>query len=737
MYSSKENYTINTINAPSNKEESNIYKLVDIISTLQKKISNLSQSMEHNKKNELYQKLSLIEDEILKNKKKINNYISKQKQNEINFKKMKYDNEIIIKKIDDQFDEINQRINNIVSGGKNNDKEIYQISNKNIDKILSQKKNEDELKNLDIDYNSIIVIYQNLLNVLEVNINKRYQLTEKLNMLNEEKNISQEKIIEYISKKESLEEVSKIYLLKFFNEILSSNIDLKNKFSDDINEENKIESTNIIRVNTSQNNNIFEPSNGAHSSLLNNKNNYLNNNYNNFNIANDNFKIYLYELNNIDINNLSKEIAIQLILSINSCLKNIYLNKSLSNSLLQNSENKINNNNSQINSKIIYNSKDKNSFIALISSKIKKEILIFMNFISSKQNENDNDNSIINNFQKLIDDFFIKLSKDIINYLNYYFSSQLLIKQKEENLSEISSNNLLLSLYLKLTFKKFYLDKVIHNECDFINNQYNNIEKNIKYYLELAIANINKLNSKKMEYDNKIEEIKRKKQLIQEKVINDKVHIYMKDKAYFDLTKKSNELIENKNQINNEFNLIEKEYEQENQNIYQKILNREKNLKNLEKEKMLIEDKIAKKNKIIMNEIDKIKKIIVEKFKMIKTQIDLYKKKYGNNYDLYDRFIEKINKSLRLTSKSLMNRNNIPLNKTFSYNFYTPHNNNRAIPKNNINNTFYKLNNNNYDIRTKNTPLIKNQRPYSKDSMYYLKNSSYSNFYNKNNIYSI
>ena len=399
MYSSKENYTINTINAPSNKEESNIYKLVDIISTLQKKISNLSQSMEHNKKNELYQKLSLIEDEILKNKKKINNYISKQKQNEINFKKMKYDNEIIIKKIDDQFDEINQRINNIVSGGKNNDKEIYQISNKNIDKILSQKKNEDELKNLDIDYNSMIIIYQNLLNVLEVNINKRYQLTEKLNMLKEEIIISEEKVIEYISKKESLEEVSKIYLLKFFNEILSNNI----KYSDEnINEENKIESTNIIRVNSSQNNNIIEPSNGAHSSLLNNKNTYLNNNYNNFNLDNENFKIYLYELKIIDINDLSKEISFQIIIAINSYIKNLYLNnKSLSNSLFHNSgrteKNLSNIDNTQINSKTIFNTKDKNSFISLLTSKIKKEILVFMNNISSEQN-NDADK-----FEKLIE----------------------------------------------------------------------------------------------------------------------------------------------------------------------------------------------------------------------------------------------------------------------------------------------------------------------------------------------
>ena len=734
MFSPKAHHSLN-IN--SNKEESNIYKLVDLISSIQKKISSLTRSMEHTKKNELYQKLSLIEDEIIKNKKKINNYISKQKQNEINFNKMKFDNEILIKKLDDELEEITQRINNIVWGGKNNDKEIYQISKNNLNKIIIQKKNENELKNLNIDYNSIIVAYQNLLNVLEVNINKRYQLTEKLNMLQEEKNISEEKIIEYISKKESLEEVSKIYLLKFFNEILSINI----KDSDEINNEEKIENTNIIRVNSSQNNNIVEPSNGAHSTLLNNKNVYLNTNYNNFNIDNDNFKIYLYELNIIDINNLCKEIAIQIVLAINSCIKSLYLNnKSLSNSLLYNSGNKIDNNlsnmnNTQVNSTtIIYNSKDKNSFINLMASKIKKGILTFMNNISSNHNNNLDDS------EKLIDEFFTNLSKNIINYLNNIFNSQLLIKQKEENLSEVSNNVLVLSLYLKLTFKKFYLDKVIQNECDFIKNQYKNNEKNIKNFLELTIANINKLNNKKQEYDNKIDEIKHKKQLLQEKFINDKAHLSLKDKAYFELTKKSNELIENKNQINEEFNSMEKEYEKENENIYQKILNREKKLNDLEKEKILIEEKMAKKNKVIMIEIEKLKKIINEKFKMIKIQIDIYKKKYGNSFDLYDRFIEKINESLRLTSKSLMRKNDVILNRTFSNNFFTP--NNRNITKNIINNTFYKLNNNNYNginninnIKSNNNTTIKNQRPFSKDSIYYSKNFSDYNKYIKNRMY--
>ena len=717
MFTSKNNY-IKNINI--NKEESNIYKLVDLISSIQKKISNLSKNMEHTKKNELYQKLTLIEDEIIKNKKKINDYIAKQKQNQVNFNKIKLDNEILINKMDDEIEEINQRINNIISGGKNIYKEIYQISKNNLDKMVYQKKNEDELKNLSIDYNSTIIIYQNLLNVLEININKQYQFKEKLKMLQEEKNISEEKVIEYISKKESLEEVSKIYLLKFFNDIFYATL----KYSDDnINEENKIESTNIIRVNSSLNNNIVEPSNGAHSSLLNNKNVYLNNNYNNFNLDNENFKIYLYELNTIDISVLSKEISTQIIIAMKSNIKNIYLNnKSLSNSLLYNSGNSINKNlyymnNTQINAKN-YNTKDKNSFINLFASKIKKEILVFMHHILSEQNNN------INSLEELIDEFFINLSKKIIKYLNHYFGSQLLIKQREENKSNIPNIIISLSLYLKLSFKKFYLDKVIQNECEFIKNQYKYCRKNLKNFLELANANINKLNSKKQEYDKKIDEIKHKKQSLQEKVINDKVHISMKDKVYFELTKKSNELIENKNKINDEFISMEKEYEHYNENIYQKILNREKKLKELEQEKILIEDKMAKKNKIIMNEIERLKKLISEKFKMIKIQIDIYRKKNGNSFDIYDRFIEKINNSLRLTSKSLMNKKDVILNRTFSYNFFTP--NNRGVSKNKINNTFYKLNKNNFNEINTNNATIKNKRPFSKDSIYYYKNNNIS-----------
>ena len=143
---------------------------------------------------------------------------------------MKSDNEFINKKFEDDLEEINERINNIISGGKNNDKEIYQISDDKINQILIEKKHEDELRDLKIDYNSIIIVYQKLLNILEININKKYQFNEKLNMLKEEKNVIKEKIIENISKKESFEEVAKIYLLKFICGVENMNLMLKYKF---------------------------------------------------------------------------------------------------------------------------------------------------------------------------------------------------------------------------------------------------------------------------------------------------------------------------------------------------------------------------------------------------------------------------------------------------------------------------------------------------------------------------
>ena len=70
-------YKIKKQNMEKTQEELSIYQLVNIISSINKKIYDLQKTMEHTKKNELYQKLFLIEEEILyiKNKYPLINFI--------------------------------------------------------------------------------------------------------------------------------------------------------------------------------------------------------------------------------------------------------------------------------------------------------------------------------------------------------------------------------------------------------------------------------------------------------------------------------------------------------------------------------------------------------------------------------------------------------------------------------------------------------------------------------------
>jgi hypothetical protein len=618
MYSYNRNLNLNKENS---KEENNIYKLVDSISTVEKKISQLYKSMEHNKKNDLYHKLSTIDEKILNSKNIINNYIKEKKKREINNKKMSSDNELNNQKMEMELEELNQKINNIITNKYNNDKEIYKISNDKIDSIISEKNKEDELQNINIDFNIINQNYQNILNEIEININKKNQLLETMNMLEEDKSILDEKIIEYISKKESFEEVAKIHLLKFFNEIININI------------EEKLKNNEIERI---YNNNISD-----------NYNNINNNTYRN---NEQNIKINSYELFNIDIDNLCKEISKELVLTVNLSIKNINLSiNSLSNEDC---------------SKLKFTTIENNSYISIMATKIKKEVLIFIN-------------SIKDNTEEIINEFFVNLTKNIINLLDFYFSENIILLNKE------NENIFYLVTYIKLIFKKYYIENIIKNDSIFLNEKYKKFQEDIKNNVNKAIVIINNLNNKKIEYEIKLTKINQEKKYLKEKNNDDKNVISMKNRTYLNLTKKANELIENKNTLNNKFIKKQNENEIENKSINDKIINKKKEMINLQNKKKTIEEKIALRNKIILNEIKKLKHSTISNFEKIKLELNTHKRKYGNNSDLYDKFIEKINKSLRLTSKSLMHQNKMHSIKSVNY----------KTPKNTVRMTYFMQDN--------------------------------------------
>ena len=95
------------------------------------------------------------------------------RQKEINFNKEKMDLELNLKKIDDELTSINSQLNDMMLGGEKGDKEIYRVSNDKIEEILLNKKNEDNFQGLTIDYNSMMLGYQKLLNALNINLDKK------------------------------------------------------------------------------------------------------------------------------------------------------------------------------------------------------------------------------------------------------------------------------------------------------------------------------------------------------------------------------------------------------------------------------------------------------------------------------------------------------------------------------------------------------------------------------------
>ena len=595
-------------NKENQNEEIHIYNLVTIISSIHKKIYDLQKSMEHTKKNELYQRLSLIEEEIIKKREEINNFNEKKNNKEMNCKKIISLNELNNQIIEMDLGDLNEKIKDMTIDGRNNTKDLYLISNDDIGTILSEKKNIDNLKYINIDFTFLFNKYQNILNDINAYKNKKEQLDEKMNMLNEEKSIIETKIMEYISRKESLEELDKIYLFKFFEGIKNS--------------ENQIDNFQAF--------------------------------INNIKMSEENLIIHIYELKEIDIDNLCKEIASQIIFTINN-----NINNNLNIEYVQNNKKE---------ERKLKDNIDNNSLILAIHSKIKKYILEFMNSFEN-QNEEDNYNSHI-----IIDNFFNNISKFIINLLDYYM---LLSNQ-------ISETNFLV-IYLKLVFKKYIIENIIKNDSNFLNKEYKKAVDSIKKDLNICFKNIIELNEKEKKYRIKLNSIENKKNDLNR--TNNKNILSLKEKKYMNLNEKTNKLIENKNNLNIKLNEQINDYKKDNKNINIEILNKIKSIKNLISQKILIEEKIGKRNKIILLEIKKLKKLCSEKFNEIKNLLDIYKEKHGNNFHLYDKFMDKINKSLSSTSKSLMhkysrriNNNNYktPKNKTYS-SIYQKEPNNRNL----------------------------------------------------------
>lgn len=653
-------------------EEEIIYELIDCIIKNQDKISELTLKIEFPSNDEVYQKEIYYRNKFNKNIEKINEQEKSKKINEKNLKKYITDYKIKSDEIEDKLSKINNKLTEIENEADNDDnpnKEFYKTSYEKVKNIILNKENEENLKSLKEEYKNVNIAFGELLRHINKNELKKNKFNEMALMLEEEKEGVDIKIIEYMSLKETYEEIAKLQLKIFIFENL---------------EDNNNYNANTFRINFKNEN----ENNGAGQFLLNNKNKM------NLNIKADisDIKVYYYEINIIDIHKLSKEMGSHVINLINYYLQSlgsIHNNTEINNSYFyntlnnktsglqnfdnvntilddNNNYNTINNFNILLNkTKIFYNKSDIKSLISILSSKIEKQII---NFLASSDKYVEGKNYI-----DKLDQLFNILNELIISFINIYYNSYIKIKT---NYSEK------LILFIKYFIKSFYYEKIISTEFSFINHEYKNNNKLLQNYISLIEKNLNKLNSQNEE------NLLTKKQL-EEKIIylNDEMNkdsnLTEQEKEYIKLNQKLKDLNDEKNMIKYELIDYENEYNFNNENIDNKIdaLNNKNIL--LKKNIISCQEEIKMKNKHYKMEIQKLEKEIKKHFEVIRNQIEVYKKKYGDNMELYNKFISRIEESLRLANLSILTDDNLPKNTQSTFyksqekrnlkkNFFTP-----------------------------------------------------------------
>ena len=420
---------------------------------------------------------------------------------------------------------------------------------------------------------------------------KKNEIKERLLMLKEEKISENENIINLISEKESLEEMTKIYLQNL--------------------------------------NSALNTSNGGNS-IIHEKLSFSQSFSNNQEIE---FDLFYFQISQIDINKCCIEIT-------NTLSKYFF-----SNFLI----NDFNEDDIFINSKknLLYNI-IQNSLIDII---------------------NLNQNSISNNEIQIL---LIDLSKKIISELNLNFPFQKILN------------------LIKYIIKLNYLEIIIKNNLIFLNKDYKQIKKDNKKKLIEIQAEINNLISKHDEINLKLSQIEERKKILIGNTAKHIVNISPEEKKYISINEQINDLFKKKKELEDSLEKENHIYEMFNTDKKNEIIKLTKENKELESQVEFINSQIQIQNENKKIQIEKLKKEIKEKYKMIKTQLSIYKRKNGNNLELYDKFVSKINDCLKLPLKQIitdLNTSILPSPKIESKSILFINNNlnkNRNVLRNNV-----------------------------------------------------
>ena len=622
-------------------EEELIYELVDCIINNQDKIKELNNKIQSPSENEIYKKEIQYKHLLSSNIRKIDKYKNEKKNNEKKFQDFANNFYIKIEKIDNEISAISEKLIDFQKNNKN--EELYKISYEKLKNIILKKEDKENLNIMKNKINKMNEKYKTVVENMEIIEQEKNKLKEEKLMLEEEKEGIDKKIVDYISLKESYDEMAKQYLKRYIFE--NMNLDYKTELLNEKNEE-------LILNDDMENKNII---------------------------------VEYHELNIIDLNKFSKEISNQIIYLINHYTKiskidnNDILNINSYENMIRSNQNKdladtIENNNNLLyhsivnKAKIYYNKQEINSLISILSSKIEKK---FIDYLVSSNNYKEKEDYIDN-----IDNLFSLVNDLIKSFVNIYFPS-FINKNKD--------NSNLIIYFIKSFLKSFYYQKIISDDLLFLNKDYKKTK--------------NKIEKKLNELENKYKDINKEKEecfLILKKYeekmkyLNDNINNYIaqeltpEEKEYINLNQRLNELKTEKKKLKYDFIEYENIINYNAEKIKYKTEDLKEKNKLLRKNILTCQEEIKLKNHQIKLEIEKLEKSIKDKFNVIKGQISVYKKKYGDNMELYNRFVERINESLKQDDGEIKKENK-NVNKKDSFN-----SNRNSLY--NTQSTFYKSN---------------------------------------------
>lgn len=222
------------------------------------------------------------------------------------------------------------------------------------------------------------------------------------------------------------------------------------------------------------------------------------------------------------------------------------------------------------------------------------------------------------------------------------------ILQAVSTIKELSEEHL--NTYFKAIFKVSYYETIIFAKIAFVSKEYKAIKKDIKEEIKRLQAEMNKLHAKKEEIEGKIKEIHYKMNVLVDNKAKDGISLTREERNFLQLNDKINELNALKDEIVYEIDQLVHQNDELQLEANEKLRKLNKMNDAMNNKITLIGQEIKDNYLKSNDEIVCLRQLIADKFRIIKTQLKIYKEQYGNNLDLYNRLVENINSTLRMSS---------------------------------------------------------------------------------------